>query len=41
MTRIIEILRENFDLAPEEIILKGNNSYLLTGYRSNEVSKLC
>jgi len=39
--RIIEILRENFNLAPREITLKGKNSYLLTGYRSNEVSKSC
>ena len=41
LTRIIEILRENFNLTPREITLKGNNSYLLTGYRSNEVSKSC
>jgi len=41
LPRIIEILRENFNLAPREITLKGNNSYLLTGYRSNEVSKSC
>jgi len=39
-TRIIEILREHFDLNPEEITLKGDNSYLLTGYRSSEVNKL-
>jgi len=38
-TRIIEILRENFNLTPQEITLKGNDSYLLTGYRSNEVGK--
>lgn len=41
LTRIIEILRENFNLTPQEITLKGNNSYLLTGYKSNEVNKLC
>jgi len=36
-TRIMEILREHFELDPQEITLKGNHSYLLTGYRSNEV----
>lgn len=41
LPRIIEILRENFNLVPREITLKGNNSYLLTGYRNNEVSKSC
>ena len=41
LTRIIEILREYFKLNPQEITLKGNNSYLLTGYRSNEESELC
>ena len=41
LPRIIEILRENFNLVPREITLKGKNSYLLTGYRSNEVSKSC
>jgi len=41
LPRIIEILRENINLAPREITLKGKNSYLLTGYRSNEVSKSC
>lgn len=41
LTRIIEILREHFDLNPEEITLKRDNSYLLTGYRSDEVSKPC
>jgi glycerol-3-phosphate dehydrogenase len=41
LTRIIEILREYFDLNPQEIILKGDNSYLLTGYRSDEISKPC
>lgn len=40
-TRIMEILRESFQLSPQEITLKGKNSYLLTGYRSNEVSKSC
>ncbi len=35
-TRIMEILRENFNLTPREITLKGHNSYLLTGYRSNK-----
>jgi glycerol-3-phosphate dehydrogenase len=38
-TRIMEILREHFELDPQEITLKGNHSYLLTGYRSNEVRK--
>ena len=41
LPRIIEILRENFNLTPTEITLKGKKSYLLTGYRSNEVSKSC
>ncbi len=40
-TRIMEILRESFKLSPKEITLKGNNSYLLTGYRSNEENKSC
>lgn len=40
-TRIMEILRESFKLSPQEITLKGNNSYLLTGYRSNKESKPC
>jgi glycerol-3-phosphate dehydrogenase len=35
----MEILREHFELDPQEITLKGNHSYLLTGYRSNEVRK--
>jgi len=38
-TRIMEILRESFKLGPKELTLKGNDSYLLTGYRSSEVSK--
>jgi len=38
-TRIMEILRESFKLNPQEINLKGNDSYLLTGYRSNEAKK--
>jgi len=41
LPRIIEILRENFNLAPREITLKGNNSYLLVGYRSNKESESC
>lgn len=41
LPRIIEILRENFNLSPREITLKGNNSYLLTGYRSNKENELC
>jgi glycerol-3-phosphate dehydrogenase len=40
-TRIMEILRESFKLSPQEITLKGNNSYLLTGYRSNKEDKSC
>ena len=40
-TRIMEILRESFKLTPQEITLKGNNSYLLTGYRSNKENELC
>ncbi|MEA2015292.1 MAG: NAD(P)/FAD-dependent oxidoreductase [Actinomycetota bacterium] len=40
-TRIMEILRESFKLSPQEITLKGNNSYLLTGYRSNKEDELC
>ena len=39
--RIIEILRESFKLSPQEITLKGNNSYLLAGYRSNKENKSC
>lgn len=35
-TRIMEILREYFELDPKEITLKGNDSYLLSGYRSNK-----
>jgi len=41
LPRIIEILRKDFNLAPREVTLKGKNSYLLTGYRSNEVNKSC
>jgi glycerol-3-phosphate dehydrogenase len=41
LPRIIEILRENFNLTPREITLKGNDSYLLTGYRSNKENELC
>jgi len=37
LTRIIEILKEEFGYTPEEYRLKGNNSYLFTGYRGNEV----
>ena len=40
-TRIMEILRESFKLSPKEINLKGNNSYLLTGYRSKKENKSC
>jgi len=40
-TRIMEILRESFKLSPQEITLKGNNSYLLTGYRSNKENESC
>jgi len=40
-TRIMEILRESFKLSPQEITLKGNDSYLLTGYRSNKEDELC
>ena len=41
LPRIIEISRESFKLSPQEITLKGNNSYLLTGYRSNKENELC
>ncbi|HCL90201.1 MAG TPA: FAD/NAD(P)-binding oxidoreductase [Candidatus Atribacteria bacterium] len=41
LTRIIEILREYFDLNPQEILLKGDNSYLLTRYRRNKENELC
>jgi len=41
LPRIIEILRENFNLAPGEITLKGKNSYLLTGYISDKENKSC
>lgn len=40
-TRIMEILRESFKLSPQEITLKGNNSYLLTGYRNNKEDESC
>ena len=40
-TRIMEILRESFKLSPQEINLKGNNSYLLVGYRSNKENESC
>jgi len=40
-TRIMEILRESFKLIPQEITLKGNSSYLLTGYRSNKENESC
>jgi len=40
-TRIMEILRESFKLGPKELTLKGNNSYLLTGYRSNKEDESC
>jgi len=40
-TRIMEILREYFKLSPQEINLKGNNSYLLVGYRSNKENESC
>jgi len=41
LTRIIEILRNEFGLTLQEINLKGDNSYLFSGYRSDEVNKLC
>ena len=41
LPRIIEILRENFNLTPREITLKGNNSYLLNGYRSSKEDESC
>ncbi|MEA2022641.1 MAG: NAD(P)/FAD-dependent oxidoreductase [Candidatus Caldatribacteriota bacterium] len=37
LTRIIELLREKYDISPQDITLKGNHSSLLTGYRSDEV----
>ena len=40
-TRIMEILRESFKLSPQEITLKGNNSYLLNGYRSSKEDESC
>lgn len=40
-TRIMEILREYFKLDPQEITLKGDHSYLLSGYRSNKENKSC
>ncbi|MEA3454781.1 MAG: NAD(P)/FAD-dependent oxidoreductase [Candidatus Caldatribacteriota bacterium] len=40
-TRIMEILRDSFKLSPQEINLKGNNSYLLVGYRSNKENESC
>jgi glycerol-3-phosphate dehydrogenase len=40
-TRIMEILRESFKLSLKELTLKGNNSYLLTGYRSNKENESC
>lgn len=41
LPRIIEILRESFELSPQEVSLKGNNSYLLVGYRSNKENESC
>jgi len=38
LTRIMELLKERYELTPQEITLKGEHSYLLTGYRSDEVS---
>jgi len=40
LTRIIELLREKYNINPQEVTLKGNHSPLLTGYRSDEV-KIC
>ncbi|MEA1939245.1 MAG: NAD(P)/FAD-dependent oxidoreductase [Candidatus Caldatribacteriota bacterium] len=38
LTRIMELLKEGYGLTPQEITLKGEHSYLLTGYRSDEVN---
>jgi len=38
LPRIMELLKERYELTPQEITLKGEHSYLLTGYRSDEVS---
>jgi glycerol-3-phosphate dehydrogenase len=40
LTRIIELLREKYNISPQDITLKGNHSFLLTGYRNDEV-KIC
>ena len=37
LTRIIEILEKELDYTPKDFRLKGNNSYLFSGYRGNEI----
>ena len=39
LTRIIELLREKYEMLPQEITLKGRQSYLLTGYRSEGIKQ--
>ncbi len=39
LTRIIELLRERFNYQPEDFLLKGPKSYMLTGYCSDGVGK--
>lgn len=41
VSRIIEILRKNYNLTPGEITLKGKNSHLLTGYINIKENKSC
>jgi len=40
LTRIMELLKERYGLTPQEITLKGDCSYLLTGYRNDE-ARIC
>jgi len=39
LTRIIELLRERYRFQPEDFLLKGSQSYMLSGNRSNGVLK--
>ncbi|GAB4116079.1 MAG: NAD(P)/FAD-dependent oxidoreductase [Candidatus Caldatribacteriota bacterium] len=38
LTRIMELLKEKYDFKPEDFLLKGPESHLLTGYRSKGVN---
>lgn len=37
MTRIMELLRERYNYQPKDFLLKGPQSYMLSGYRNNGV----